>query len=57
MLGRIGEGYELTREWFVEERLMIAARATGAAERALRLASDFAKERRPVRRPLIDPTS
>ncbi len=45
VLGRIGEGYELTREWFVEERLMIAARATGAAERALRLASEFAKQR------------
>ncbi len=45
ILGEIGEGYELTREWFVEERLMIAARATGAAERALRLASDWANER------------
>jgi butyryl-CoA dehydrogenase len=44
-LGAIGEGYELTREWFVEERLMIAARATGAAERALHLASDWANER------------
>jgi butyryl-CoA dehydrogenase len=39
VLGEIGGGYELTREWFVEERLMIAARATGAAERALTLAS------------------
>jgi butyryl-CoA dehydrogenase len=45
VLGAIGEGYELTREWFVEERLMIAARATGAAERALRLASGWANER------------
>jgi butyryl-CoA dehydrogenase len=45
VLGEIGGGYELTREWFVEERLMIAARATGAAERALRLASDWANER------------
>jgi acyl-CoA dehydrogenase len=45
VLGEIGGGYELTREWFVEERLMIAARATGAAERALRLASDWAGER------------
>ncbi len=35
VLGEIGGGYDLTREWFVEERLMIAARATGAAERAL----------------------
>ena len=34
VLGGVGEGYELTRDWFVEERLMIAARAVGAAERA-----------------------
>jgi butyryl-CoA dehydrogenase len=45
VLGEIGGGYALTREWFVEERLMIAARATGAAERALSLASDWANER------------
>lgn len=45
ILGEIGGGYELTREWFVEERLMIAARALGAAERALRLARDYSQER------------
>jgi butyryl-CoA dehydrogenase len=45
VLGEVGGGYQLTREWFVEERLMIAARATGAAERALRLASDWAHRR------------
>jgi acyl-CoA dehydrogenase len=45
ILGEIGGGYELTRDWFVEERLMIAARATGAAERALTLASEWANER------------
>jgi acyl-CoA dehydrogenase len=45
VLGEIGGGYELTREWFVEERLMIAARATGAAERALSLASEWANQR------------
>jgi acyl-CoA dehydrogenase len=45
ILGEIGGGYELTRDWFVEERLMIAARAAGAAERALTLASDWANER------------
>jgi len=42
VLGGVGQGYELTRDWFVEERLMIAARATGAAERALRVAGAFA---------------
>jgi acyl-CoA dehydrogenase len=45
VLGDVGGGYDLTREWFVEERLMIAARATGAAERALTLASEWANER------------
>jgi len=45
VLGEVGGGYDLTRGWFVEERLMIAARATGAAERALTLASDWAGQR------------
>ncbi|HTE59426.1 MAG TPA: acyl-CoA dehydrogenase [Solirubrobacteraceae bacterium] len=45
VLGGIGQGYELTRDWFVEERLMIGARAVGAAERALRVATEFAAER------------
>ena len=45
VLGGIGQGYELTRDWFVEERLMIAARAAGAGTRALRTAVDWARER------------
>jgi acyl-CoA dehydrogenase len=45
VLGEIGRGYELTRDWFVEERLMIAARAIGAAERALRAAVEWAGDR------------
>jgi acyl-CoA dehydrogenase len=54
ILGEIGGGYDLTREWFVEERLMIAARATGAAERALQIATDWAGERVQFGRPIID---
>ncbi|HEX3834978.1 MAG TPA: acyl-CoA dehydrogenase family protein [Solirubrobacteraceae bacterium] len=54
VLGEVGGGYELTREWFVEERLMIAARATGAAERALTLATEWASERVQFGRPIID---
>ncbi|QGV77084.1 acyl-CoA dehydrogenase family protein [Streptomyces ficellus] len=42
VLGGLGNGYELTKEWFTDERLMIAARTTGAAERALQLARDWA---------------
>ncbi len=45
VLGGIGQGYELTRDWFVEERLMIGARAIGASERALRVATAWATER------------
>ncbi|OEU86774.1 acyl-CoA dehydrogenase [Streptomyces abyssalis] len=46
VLGGVGKGYELTKEWFTDERLMIAARTTGAAERALELAREWAVERR-----------
>jgi acyl-CoA dehydrogenase len=53
VLGEIGGGYELTREWFVEERLMIAARATGAAERALQIATEWARERIQFGQPII----
>ncbi|MEU8845335.1 acyl-CoA dehydrogenase family protein [Streptomyces sp. NPDC048564] len=45
VLGGIGEGYDITRSWFTEERLMIAARTVGAAERALELSRDWAVER------------
>ncbi len=54
VLGEIGGGYELTREWFVEERLMIAARATGAAERALAIATEWAGERVQFGGPIIN---
>jgi acyl-CoA dehydrogenase len=45
VLGEVGQGYELTKEWFTDERLMIAARTVGAAERALGLARDWAVTR------------
>jgi acyl-CoA dehydrogenase len=54
VLGEVGQGYELTRDWFVEERLMIAARAIGASERALRVATDWAAERVQGGRPIIE---
>ena len=53
ILGEIGHGYELTRDWFVEERLMIAARTIGAAERATLLAAEWAKERKQFGNPLL----
>jgi acyl-CoA dehydrogenase len=54
VLGAVGQGLELTREWFVEERLMIGARTVGAASRALELSTAFAKERRQFGRPIAD---
>jgi acyl-CoA dehydrogenase len=54
VLGEVGQGSELTREWFVEERLMIGARTVGAAGRALELATAFASERRQFGRPIAD---
>jgi len=53
VLGAVGQGYELTRDWFVEERVMIAARAIGAAERALRTATSWAAERVQGGRPIL----
>jgi acyl-CoA dehydrogenase len=45
MLGEVGQGYDLIRGWFVEERLMIGARTVGAAARATQLAADWANSR------------
>jgi acyl-CoA dehydrogenase len=44
-LGAVGQGYDLIRDWFVEERLMIAARTVGAAARATELAAEYANGR------------
>ncbi len=45
VLGGVGAADELTNEWFVEERLHIGARCTGAMERLLTLAVGYATER------------
>ena len=54
VLGGVGAGLELTRDWFTEERLMIGARTIGAAERALTLAVDWATQRVQGGEPLIN---
>ena len=54
VLGEVGQGFELTKDWFVEERLMIGARTVGAATRALELALDFAKGRTQFGRPIVE---
>ncbi|MCI0583558.1 MAG: acyl-CoA dehydrogenase [Chloroflexi bacterium] len=45
MLGGVGEADALTNEWFVEERIHIGARCTGAMGRLLTEAVAFATER------------
>jgi len=45
ILGEIGQGFELTKDWFVETRLQIAAHCIGAATRVTEIANDYASER------------
>lgn len=54
MLGQIGQGFELTKDWFVEARLQIASHAVGAACRAADVANDFAAKRRQFGQPIRD---
>jgi alkylation response protein AidB-like acyl-CoA dehydrogenase len=54
VLGDIGEGFELTKDWFVEARLAIAARCVGAATRATEVANDFAADRVQFGQPIRD---
>ena len=54
MLGNVGEGFELTKDWFVEARLAIAARSIGMAIRASELALDWARERRQFGQAIIE---
>lgn len=54
VLGEVGGGYDLTKEWFTEERLLIGARTVGAASRALELSLAFAQERQQFGRPIAE---
>jgi acyl-CoA dehydrogenase len=54
VLGGVGQGLELTKDWFVEERIMIGARTIGAATRALDLSLAFAKERVQFGKPIVE---
>ena len=54
VLGAVGGGLELTKDWFVEARLQIAANTLGAAIRALELADAWASERRQFGRAIRD---
>jgi len=54
VLGDVGQGFELTKDWFVEERLMIGARTVGAAQRCLDESLAFATGRVQFGRPIVD---
>jgi alkylation response protein AidB-like acyl-CoA dehydrogenase len=45
ILGEVGQADAMTNEWFVEERLHIGARCTGAMERLLTIGVDWATQR------------
>jgi alkylation response protein AidB-like acyl-CoA dehydrogenase len=54
VLGQIGQGFELTKDWFVEARLQIASHAVGAACRAADVANEYAAGRHQFGRPIRD---
>ena len=45
VLGEVGQGFDLTGEWFIEERVHIAARCCGACDRLIELGTEWALER------------
>lgn len=45
ILGEVGQGLAISKEWFRHERVMIAARCLGAAQRLIDEASAFAQQR------------
>jgi len=53
-LGAVGAGDALTNEWFIEERVHIAARCVGAMERLLEIGTEWALEREQFGRRIMD---
>ncbi len=54
LIGEEGDGMKFTYEWFRYERLMIAARCCGAAERLIDEAGAFARARTSGGKPIAD---
>jgi alkylation response protein AidB-like acyl-CoA dehydrogenase len=54
LIGAEGDGMAFAYEWFRFERLMVAARCLGAAERLTREMTTFAKERQVSGRPISE---
>ena len=53
-LGAVGAGDALTNEWFIEERVHIAARCVGAMERLLEIGTAWALEREQFGQRIMD---
>ncbi len=53
-LGEVGQGFDLTKEWFTETRIEIAAHCLGAAIRATEVANKYAEERVQFGKPIRD---
>ena len=53
LIGAEGDGMRFAYEWFRYERLMIAARCLGAAERLIEEATAFARERQAYGQPIF----
>jgi acyl-CoA dehydrogenase len=53
-LGEVGQGFDLTKEWFTETRIEIAAHCLGAAIRAAETANDYAAGRIQFGKPIRD---
>jgi acyl-CoA dehydrogenase len=53
-LGAVGAGDALTNEWFIEERVHIAARCVGAMERLLEIGTDWALQREQFGQRIMD---
>jgi alkylation response protein AidB-like acyl-CoA dehydrogenase len=54
LIGAEGDGMRFAHEWFRFERVMIAARCLGAAERLIDEATSFAAGRQAYGRPILD---
>ena len=54
LVGEEGDGMSFTHEWFRYERLMIAARCSGAMERLIEEATAFAKGRVQFGQPIVE---
>jgi len=54
LVGQEGDGMRFAHEWFRYERLMIAARSLGAAERLIEEATAFARDRHAYGKAILD---